>query len=59
MQQRIALELPEIAPEEIVFINDVVHNIHAARDPGWHDVHHIDIDINTTHAALLRLELPA
>lgn len=56
MQQRIARDLPGIAPDEIVFIDDVAHNIHAARDLGWHGVHHVDV--HASRAAMRELGLP-
>ncbi|MDR3410460.1 MAG: HAD family phosphatase [Formivibrio sp.] len=56
MQQRIAVDLPGIAPEEIAFIDDAAHNIRAACNLGWQGVHHIDI--HATRAALRQHGLP-
>lgn len=56
MFKRIACDLPDIAPGEIVFIDDAEHNIDAARALGWHGVHHRDID--ASRAAFRRLGLP-
>lgn len=45
MLRRIDVQLPGIAPEELVFIDDNPRNVEAAVKLGWHGVHH------TSHAA--------
>lgn len=40
MFNRIARDLPDLQPEELVFIDDVEHNVQIARALGWHGVHH-------------------
>jgi len=37
---RIDRQLPGVAPGEIVFIDDNLHNAHAAAVAGWHGIHH-------------------
>lgn len=40
MFARIDRHLPGTAPGEIVFIDDNLHNAHAAAHAGWHAIHH-------------------
>jgi len=40
MFARIERQLPGIAPEELVFIDDNIKNARAAEALGWHGVHH-------------------
>ena len=41
MFERISRHLPDLQPNELVFIDDVEKNARAARDSGWHGIHHI------------------
>lgn len=56
MFQRIARDLDGLQPEELVFIDDVEHNVQAARALGWHGVHHANDQ--RSHGALRDLGLP-
>lgn len=40
MFEVIAAELPDLRAEELVFLDDAVHNVSAARDMGWKAIHH-------------------
>lgn len=44
MMSRIRAHLPDIAPSEIVFIDDNKKNADAARSLGWHGIHHTNAD---------------
>ncbi|GGP24803.1 HAD family hydrolase [Silvimonas amylolytica] len=39
--ERIGMDLPDISPAEIAFIDDTQINAEAARTFGWHGIHHI------------------
>lgn len=56
MFDRIARDLPDLQPEELVFIDDVEHNVQAARALGWHGVHHGND--RRSHLELRELGLP-
>lgn len=56
MFDRIARDLPDLQPEELVFIDDVEHNVQAARALGWHGVHHGND--RHSHLELRELGLP-
>lgn len=57
MFARIAAQLPGIAPEELVFIDDNPHNAAAAAALGWHGIHHTGVE--STEARLRELGVPA
>lgn len=56
MFERIARDLENLQPDELVFIDDAEHNVRAARALGWHGVHHDNT--HGTHSALRELGLP-
>ena len=56
MFDRIARDLPDLQPEELVFIDDVEHNVQAARALGWHGIHHGND--RRSHLELRELGLP-
>ncbi|WP_258622850.1 HAD-IA family hydrolase [Pseudomonas sp. B21-048] len=39
--RRIRAHLPEVAPQELVFIDDHAPNIVAAMELGWQAIHHV------------------
>lgn len=41
---QIALERMNLAPHEVIFIDDTKHNVAAARDCGMHAIHHCSSD---------------
>jgi len=55
MFKRISCDLPNLEPQEIVFIDDAKQNTEAAQQLGWQSVHHQDI--RSTRAALRSLGL--
>lgn len=55
MFQCMAHDLPALAPEELVFIDDMEHNISAATALGWHGIHHTDAARSRAHLRLLGL----
>lgn len=57
MFARIAAQLPDIAPGELVFIDDNPRNAEAATALGWHGIHHTGVA--ATEARLRELGLPA
>ncbi|WP_414443798.1 HAD family hydrolase [Burkholderia sp. 22PA0106] len=57
MFARIAAQLPDIAPEQLVFIDDNPHNAAAASALGWHGIHHTGVA--STEARLRELGVPA
>jgi 2-haloacid dehalogenase len=56
MRQRIELQMPDIQPSELVFIDDNLKNAQAATALGWHGVHHTNAA--QTEAKLRELGLP-
>ncbi|AMC36905.1 HAD family hydrolase [Janthinobacterium sp. B9-8] len=40
MFERIAQAIPDLHPNELVFIDDVAKNAYAATQLGWHGIHH-------------------
>jgi 2-haloacid dehalogenase len=56
MRAEIERHLPGIAPHELVFIDDNLHNAEAATALGWHGVHHTDAA--HTEAQLRALGVP-
>lgn len=56
MRTEIERHLPGIAPHELVFIDDNLHNAEAATALGWHGVHHTDAA--HTEAQLRALGVP-
>ncbi|MBI0326467.1 HAD family hydrolase [Burkholderia plantarii] len=57
MFARIAAQLPDITPGELVFIDDNPRNAEAAAVLGWHGIHHTGVA--ATEARLRELGLPA
>ncbi|GGP22602.1 HAD-IA family hydrolase [Silvimonas iriomotensis] len=55
MFRRIAKDLPDLQPAELVFIDDNAANAQAARALGWHGIHHVSAA--KTEAALRELGL--
>ncbi|GGP28219.1 HAD-IA family hydrolase [Silvimonas amylolytica] len=55
MFRRIAKDLPDLKPAELVFIDDNAANAEAARALGWHGIHHVNAA--QTEAALRDLGL--
>ncbi len=39
--EQVRAHLPDIRPEELVFIDDVAENAHAASAVGWRGIHHV------------------
>lgn len=56
MFERMTRDLPDLRPQQIVFIDDNVRNIHTATHLGWQGIHHRDAP--TSHACFRRLGLP-
>jgi 2-haloacid dehalogenase len=56
MTRRIHAVLPDVQPQEIVFIDDNPKNAEAATALGWHGIHHVDNA--RTDARLRELGLP-
>ena len=40
--QRYRQHLPDLQPQQLVFIDDLARNVEAARRLGWHAIHHVD-----------------
>ncbi|WP_288393418.1 HAD family phosphatase [uncultured Herbaspirillum sp.] len=54
--ERYSRHLPNLKPEELVFIDDLQKNIDGCRALGWHGIHHVDVA--ETRAQLRGLGLP-
>ncbi|SRR5450830_273353 len=54
---RYGKQLPNLQPNELVFIDDLEKNVEAARRLGWHAIHHVDC--GDTVRQLQALGLPA
>lgn len=53
---RYGKQLPGLQPQQLVFIDDLAKNVDAARQLGWHAIHHVDC--NETIRQLRELGLP-
>jgi len=53
---RYGKHLPNLQAQQLVFIDDVARNVEAARQLGWHAIHHVDC--NDTIRQLQALGLP-